>query len=247
MKRCRALAEFFNKSTQATTELKRCQANLPNFYANKKPVGVLQDVKTRWWSTWRFLVRQLRLKPAFQMMVVNETLHADLLPTVDQWNIIQQITDCLRTMAKFQRLLEGEDYVTSSLVVVAVYQIGVSYNKTILDPRTRAPVKQLCKKLLKDFNRRYIPEGDGKIRYTGQADIGDRNRYNGVHPYYFIAALLDPRTKNKLRGMMTAEQHDLLKSNVIDFMVATRKENLKGDVSSSVNITEPNEPNEDVT
>ena len=48
-------------------------------------------------------------------------------------------------------------------------------------------------------------------------------------------------------GMMTAEQHDVLKSNVIDFMVATRKENLKGDVSSSVNITEPNEPNEDVT
>ena len=226
MKRCRALSEFFNKSTQATTELKKSQVTLTTYYYDKIPVGILQDVKTRWWSTWRFLGRLLRLKPAFQMMVMNKTLPAELLPTEDQWNVVDQIENCLRIMAKFQRLLEGEEYVTSSLVVLAVYQIRASYMKTISDPQTSAPVKELSKKLLQDFDERYIPEDDGKVRYTGRADIGHRNRYNGVHPYFFNATMIDPRTKNKLRGMMTEEQYEMLKRDLIEFMVATRKETL---------------------
>ena len=146
MKRCRALSEFFNKSTQATTELKKSQVTLTTYYYDKIPVGILQDVKTRWWSTWRFLGRLLRLKPAFQMMVMNKTLPAELLPTEDQWNVVDQIENCLRTMAKFQRLLEGEEYVTSSLVVLAVYQIRASYMKTISDPQTSAPCERAVKK-----------------------------------------------------------------------------------------------------
>jgi hypothetical protein len=62
------------------------------------------------------------------------------------------------------------------------------------------------------------------VRYTGQADIGFRNRYAGVHPYYFLAALLDPHMKAKLPQLMTNEQLDLLKKDLITFMMEVKKE-----------------------
>jgi hypothetical protein len=62
------------------------------------------------------------------------------------------------------------------------------------------------------------------VRYTGQADIGFRNRYTGVHPYYFLAALLDPHMKAKLHQLMTNEQLDLLKKDLITFMMEVKKE-----------------------
>jgi len=70
-----------------------------------------------------------------------------------------------------------------------------------------------------------VPEGPaGKVKYTGRADIGHQNRYNGVHPYYFIAALLDPRTKGMLPKLMSEDQFKLLKQDVIAFMVELKKE-----------------------
>jgi hypothetical protein len=77
---------------------------------------------------------------------------------------------------------------------------------------------------LKDFDERFHPEDGGKVRYTGQADIGFRNLYTGVHPYFFIASLMDPRTKGMLRKMMTDNQYVQLKSDVLEFMFEAKKE-----------------------
>ena len=50
-----SIVEFFNKSTQAMTKLKQNQTNstVPEYEKQATALGVLQDVVTRWWSTFR--------------------------------------------------------------------------------------------------------------------------------------------------------------------------------------------------
>jgi hypothetical protein len=47
MKKCRALVEYFNKSTQATSELIKVQRHQLKHYKNMNAVGVVRDVGTR--------------------------------------------------------------------------------------------------------------------------------------------------------------------------------------------------------
>ena len=151
----------------------------------------------------------------------------------DQWAILHQIEITLTTMAKFQRILEGECYVTGSLVALAVYRIRKAYVTVFNSEHTLEPVKNLTATLLADFDQRYKPADEsGKVNYTGKADVGFRNRYTGVHPYFFVASLLDPRIKALLSGdqegvdyMMLPEQYDELKADVVDHMIAQVHEN----------------------
>jgi hypothetical protein len=69
------------------------------------------------------------------------------MPSDDQWKIIEQVVISLTTMAKFQRVLEAEHFVTASLVVLAVFQIRASYVKVIDDVAILEPVRSLTKAL----------------------------------------------------------------------------------------------------
>lgn len=102
-------------------------------------------------------------------------------------------------MAEFQRMLEGEKYITGSLVPVAVFQVSrAAYVEVeaIECGHTYPFVKKLSKTLLKDFDKRYEPEDPnlGLIQYFCEEDeLGKFNCDKGIHQYYFFAALLDPR------------------------------------------------------
>jgi zinc finger BED domain-containing protein 1 (E3 SUMO-protein ligase ZBED1) len=56
MKGCRALVSHFSHSSQATKKL------LGKQFARARPIGVLQDVATRWWSTYAMTNRLLEIK-----------------------------------------------------------------------------------------------------------------------------------------------------------------------------------------
>ena len=66
-------------------------------------------------------------------------------------------------MTHFQRVLEGENYVTASLVPVAVYQIRKNYQEVIDDDNTLSVVKALTETLLADFDKRYHTSGGNKL------------------------------------------------------------------------------------
>lgn len=71
MKLLCSLIELFTKSIQNVNELKRVQSYL-NVYSDRRAVTVLQDDKTRWWSTFRMLKRLLHLRTALTVMSVNK-------------------------------------------------------------------------------------------------------------------------------------------------------------------------------
>lgn len=220
MKALRSMIESFTSSTQNVGKLIKFQNSTEcEQYAGKRAVKLLQDVITRWWSTYRSCRRALHLKTAIVTLVTTGQLEV-VIPTDDQWTIIEQIAITLEPMAKWQKTLEGEDYVTGSLVVLAIFRIRKQFTDVIHAPATKEPVKELTKRLLTDFDGRYQPANDdGAVQYTGKTDIGRGNRYIGVHPYLFFASMCDPRTKRQLKRIMDQDQYDQMKQDFLQLMI----------------------------
>ncbi len=114
--------------------------------------------------------------------------------TAQEWKICYQIEITLKTMGFWQRVLEGEKYVTGSLVPLAIYTIRQSFLQAIASQATKQVVKELTRILLNDFDWRYHPTTNGQLIYERDALVGHGNRYISIHPYFFKAAFLDPRT-----------------------------------------------------
>ena len=221
MKKLRSIVGYFEKSTQATSKLLNFQSksDVKEYKEQPRPKKLLQDVVTRWWSTYRMLRRARFLKKAIMGLLAAEEVSCDTM-SASEWAILHQIEITLETMAHFQRVLEGEYYVTASLVPIAVYQIRKKYQEVINSAHSLEEVKNLVKILLADFDECYHPaDGNGKLQYSSVASVGFRNRYVTVHHSFFFAAYLDPRTKPLLKDMMTTVDFGKLKSDIIDHMV----------------------------
>ena len=108
-------------------------------------------------------------------------------------------------MGFWYRVLEGEKYVTGSLVpfaIYVIYTIRQSFLQVIASEASKQAVKELTRILLNDFDRQFHPTTDGKLKYEREALVGHGNRYISIHPYFLKAAFLDPRTHHYLRKLM---------------------------------------------
>ena len=78
LEKLRDLVAHFNKSTQAVDDLKKVQKYMDE--RTRRPKILLQDVATRWWSTYRTISRALELKPSLnQMASFNQIPHEKCL------------------------------------------------------------------------------------------------------------------------------------------------------------------------
>ncbi len=206
MKTALEIVQYFNKSTQATKKLKDQQQEFSLAKYSGQPKNILQDVKTRWWLMYRMLKRLRFLQEAISNYVVDNHQDSDLINlTPGEWRVCHQVEITLKTMAFWQRILEGEKYVTGSLVQLAIYTIRQSFLQVIASVASDPVVKRLTRILLNDFDQRYHPNTDGQLEYSKDVAVGFGNRYTHVHPYFFKAAFLDPRTHHHLKKIMTVE------------------------------------------
>jgi hypothetical protein len=106
MKAARALVGYFSSSSQATEYLLSIQVGI-------QAVRLIQDVVTRWWSTFSMCMRLLRLKPYLALMEANGLLDCNL--TEAQWQVIADTCTILQPFMIAQKFLEGESYVTISM------------------------------------------------------------------------------------------------------------------------------------
>ena len=165
MKKAREIVQYFNKSTQATEKLKNMQheSSLPKY--SGQPKKIIQDVVTRWWSTYRMLKRLRFLREAISHYFVDYPKEADVMAiTAQEWKIYYQIEITLKTMGFWQRVLEGEKYVTGSLVPLAIYTIRQSFLQVIASQATEQVVKELTRILLNNFDRVVSPSHQWAIK-----------------------------------------------------------------------------------
>ncbi len=89
-------------------------------------------------------------------------------------------------MGFWQRVLEGEKYVTGSLVPVAIYTIWQSFLQVIAFQATKQVVKQqLTRILLNDYDRQYHPTTNQHLKYEREPLVGHSSRYISIYPYFF--------------------------------------------------------------
>ena len=212
-------------------------SNITQYRDQNHPKKPLQDVVTRWWSTYRSLRRTRWLKKAIKGLIVTEQVTIeDLSP--DEWKILHQIEIVLETMAYWQRILEGDNYVTGSLVCVAIYKIREAYENIISSTEADPSVVDLTRILLEDFDSRYQPSSSGKVTYFPDDVVGRMNCYVGLHQYFFFSSFLDPRILLMLRVILTEADHRMLKDDLIIKMMEISK-SLKRKIESAPSPQEP--------
>jgi hypothetical protein len=79
-------------------------------------VKPIQDVVTRWWSTYSMVDRLLCLRPYLALLQEEGDLDCNL--NEQQWLIITNLKFMLQPFMIAQRLLEGEYYITVSLILI---------------------------------------------------------------------------------------------------------------------------------
>ncbi len=139
---------------------------------------VIQDVTTRWWSTHAMVARLLQLKRALQNLQRDDLLDIGL--TDEQWDILAEVEKLLRPFMQVQKALEGEKYVTLSLVPFLLASLRANL-QAVAAPESA--VKKIATAMLTQFDQRF---GDGRVETLPVKMV--------------LAAALDPRTK-QLAGL----------------------------------------------
>ncbi len=111
MHAARDLVGYFSSSSQAEAVLLSKQ--IPG-----SAVKCIQDVTTRWWSAYSMCERLLRLRPYFSLIEAEGVLKKNLNEA--QWQIVKDTTAVLEPFTCAQRLLEGESYVTVSMIAFII-------------------------------------------------------------------------------------------------------------------------------
>eukprot|EP00731_Ephydatia_muelleri_P008708 Em0004g1046a len=85
---------------------------------NGTVLKLLQDVTTRWWSTFTMLESLMELKPTLQAMKLMEETSVELSP--ETWEIIRLGSIVLKPFKAVQLMMEGKKYIILSFVPVLV-------------------------------------------------------------------------------------------------------------------------------
>jgi hypothetical protein len=135
MNKARELVGHFSSSSQAEEILLSKQVS-------GTPVKCIQDVTTRWWSTYSMCERLLHLRPYFYLMEADGSLDKNL--TEVQWMIIKDTTVLLQPFMFAQRLLEGETYVTVSMIAYIIWKVRKGLVAAIESPNSSLHVMELA-------------------------------------------------------------------------------------------------------
>ena len=202
MKMARALVGAFCHSTQAMEALLLLQkTQVPGARA----VHLIQDITTRWWSTFSMIKRLQQLKPFIEQAIVQLHVSPAYALSQTQWAIIEKMEVLLYPFKFFQQLLEGESYVTISFVPVALLQLKEGLQKIIDDASIAQGVVTLAKLMMEKYCDEFIPD-DGTMFYNSYQEVRTGRRV-GVSREALIACALDPRTKS-LKGIPNDGSHE---------------------------------------
>lgn len=195
---------FINSSLKTNALLADCQKKLN---PNRHPLKLLADVKTCWWSTHTMITRAINLKPALDLMFHNiavahqrncrqgKSKLQKLALTSDQFTVLSLLEEVLQPFAEAQRCLEGDHYVTISLIVIVVKRLHDAVHAMLTTCNNHPQLSTLVQDLHHDFVECW----------------GDQLFYSS-----YWAALLDPRTKTPMLSVLTDQETRQIWADICD-------------------------------
>lgn len=142
------IVTYFRKSTVANNNLRTYQIN----NGIKNPKKLIQDVQTRWNSTYYMISRFIELETSIRGTVgLLNNAPNNLKP--EEWIILQELIKVLKPFEEATKSISGQKYMTASLVIVLVQGLFKVLNNLVkmdLTPR----VLLVVEKLLANMNER---------------------------------------------------------------------------------------------
>ena len=191
MKMARKLVGHFTGSSQAEAQLLGAQESVVH------PLKCIQDVVTRWWSTFQMVERLLKLRPTFEKMVGDGVLAQEDCLDDEQWETVGDVKTLLEPFMCVQKLLEGQKYVTISLVPYLINKVRNGLVGVVNTSRIEA-VKHLARTMLNhEVNglNTYWGSGRAGTVFDEHKTAGSRQRAKGFCYPMLIATAVDPRMK----------------------------------------------------
>ena len=114
--------------------------------------------------------------------------------TEEQWALLKDIVKILEPFMLAQQLMEGEKYVTLSLVPTVIERVRNNLRVASLRTDHSEYVARMLKVLTDTFTAEW-GSGVPNTQYDEHKTVGYRNRHKGYRVVHMLAAFLDPRTK----------------------------------------------------
>ena len=220
MKKARTVAGHYNHSSQAAAALKACAISMG---ITKHSVD--NDVVTRWWSTHTLCESLFVLEGPLKILQAKTPVACHLSET--DWSIIRTATIVLEPFMLVQKFLEGEKYVTNSLVIPLMGSLRTKLTALITKFQAKQDNEEISssmeekvlptlKRMLEVFNTKF---GDG-TRICDYVE-GPKRQPKGYYPDQVCATAVDPRTKI-LQGIPESEKPEvweLLKNRCVEYMM----------------------------
>jgi len=137
----KSIVSHFRKSTVANNVFKTYQIN----NGIKDPKKLIQDVQTRWNSTYYMIDRFVEMQTSIRGTLGLLDNAPDTLRPED-WTILQDLIKILKPFEEATKAISGQKYMTASLVIVIVQGLYKACNTLIkmnLSPRALLVAKKL--------------------------------------------------------------------------------------------------------
>lgn len=198
-----------NNSNQATSffsDLQIAAAKATSKKQSASSLCLILDVETRWWSTHDMLERFLLLRTEVQSVLAKKYV-TNIFFGEEEWQAMQDAKDALFPFYKLQKMLEGEEYVSVSMVPMFIAGIRKTLEKLTADVNN--PRMVLLGGLMEaKFQERWGDGSPGTV-FDERIRRGSRRTRIGIPAMVFLAACLDPRTKD-LRGIPDVDRHRII-------------------------------------
>jgi len=179
LSKSKAIVTFFRSSTLASDTLRTIQRR-----NNKTELKLLQEVVTRWNSSYYMLKRISDVRTELAI-ALNECTRAPPSLTAEEFKAIDEILQLLEPFEVATTTISGESYVTSSLIIPL--SRGISAKLISLENKLETVEGQdVLKSLIKSVNERLKPYNTRTVTMLG--------------------TILDPKFKKY--GFRTAEEAD---------------------------------------
>ena len=183
--KCRKLTGHFNHSSLACSEFKNLQTD-----QGLSPLLLVQDVQTRWNSTYLMLERMLKLKRYVQQYLGD---HSELLIiTSNEWKIMNNLVKLLEPFFRLTKEMSGE-YCLLSTVIPNMCTLQLFLSKVSDDDQGVQTMKQ---ELLKSLGKRFFATDEDIALHLQKKKNSKHKPLNILKTReYVLSTAIDPRFK----------------------------------------------------